>query len=114
MLLQTLTLPGKECPTEDLSRVYEQLLRENGIRTQSQIASLREEVIEHLMSLQDAIIAQNAAEIMAGKYTDEADMAARMPLYRNGDTIRNIPEDIMKWYTFTAWLNEKVEKGWVN
>ena len=82
--------------------------------TQTQIASLREEVIEHLMSLQDAIIAQNAADIMAGKYTDEADMEARMPLYRNGDTIRNIPEDIMKWYAFTAWLNDRIERGWVN
>ncbi len=62
MLLQTLNLPGKGCPTEDLPKVYEQLLRENGIRTQSQITHLRVRVLEHLMSLQDAIIAQNAAD----------------------------------------------------
>ena len=110
----TLQLPGKEHPKEELPRVYDQLLRENGIRTQSQIIRLRVKVLEHLMSLQDAIIAQNAADIMAGKYSDEADMAARMPLYRNGDTMRNVPDEIMKWYAFTAWLNEKVEKGWVN
>ncbi len=112
--LHTLSLPGKECPSTELPRVYDQLLRENGIRTQSQIANLREEVVEHLMALQDAIIAQNAADIMAGKYRDEEDMAARMPLYRDGDSMRNVPEDILKWYAFTAWLNEKVERGWVN
>lgn len=112
--LHTIALPGKEYPKETLPGLYEQLLRENGIHTQAQIASLREEVIEYLMSLQDAIIAQNAADIMAGKYTDEADMAARMPLYRNSDTIRNIPEDIMKWHAFTAWLNDRIERGWVN
>ncbi len=114
MNLSTLPLPGKEHPKEALPALYEQLLRENGIRTQSQMAILREEVIAHLMGMQDAIIAQNAADIMAGKYKDEADMAARMPLYRNGDTMRNVPDEIMKWYAFTAWLNERVEKGWVN
>ena len=41
-------------------------------------------------------------------------MAVRMPLYRDGETMRNVPEDLMKWYAFMAWLNEKVEKGWVN
>ena len=65
------------------------------------------------MEIQDTI-AQNAADIMAGKYRDEADMAARMPLYRNGDKMRNVPDSIMKWYAFTAWLNEKVERRWVN
>lgn len=109
--LDTLQLPGKEHPKEELPRIYDQLLRDHNIRTQSQIAHLREEVVEHLMSLQDAIIAQNAADIMAGKYRDEEDMAARMPLYRDGDTMRNVPDEIMKWYAFTAWLNER---GWVN
>ncbi len=114
--LSTLSLPGKECPSEDLPRVYEQLLRENGIRTKAQITHLRVKVLEHLVELQDAIIAKNAADIMAGKYRDEADMAARIPLYRNGDEMRNVPESIMKWYAFTAWLNEKVEQSsrWVN
>ncbi len=114
MNLSALSLPGKEHPMEALPALYEQILRENGIRTQSQIAILREEVVEHLMELQDAIVAQNVADIMAGKYRNEEDMAARMPLYRDGDTMRNIPEDLMNWYAFTAWLNEKVEKGWVN
>ena len=112
--VEKLQLPGKECPSTDLPGAYEQLLRENGIRTQSQIAHLRVKVLEHLMEMQDVIIAQNAADIMAGKYWDEADMAARMPLYRDGETMRNVPEEIMKWYAFTAWLNERVEKGWVN
>ena len=114
--LSTLSLPGKECPSEDLPRVYEQLLRENGIRTKAQIMHLRVKVLEHLMELQDAIIAKNAADIRAGKYRDEEDMAARMPLYRNGDEMRNVPESIMKWFSFVAWLNEKVEQSsrWVN
>ncbi|MBR3016364.1 MAG: hypothetical protein IKH57_04695 [Clostridia bacterium] len=114
MKLDGLRLPGKEHPKEALPALYEQLLRDHGIRTKAQISILREEVIEHLMTLQDVIIAQNAADIMAGKYRDEADMAARMPLYRNGDKMRNVPDSIMKWYAFTAWLNEKVERRWVN
>lgn len=114
MDVEKLQLPGKEYPKEALPALYEQFLRENGIRTQSQIAHLRVKVLEHLMEMQDAIVAQNAADIMAGKYRDEADMAARMPLYRDGDTMRNIPNEIIKWYAFTAWLNERIEKGWVN
>ena len=114
MNLDTLQLPGKEHPKEALPALYEQFLRDHNIRTQNQIAILREEVVEHLMEMQDAIIVKNAADIMEGKYRDEADMAARMPLYRNGDTIRNVPDSIMKWYAFTAWLNEKVERGRVN
>ena len=66
------------------------------------------------MEMQDAIVAKNAADIMSWKYRDEEDMAARRPLYRNGEEMRNIPEELMKWYAFTAWLNERVEKGWVN
>ncbi|MBR3017841.1 MAG: hypothetical protein IKH57_12345 [Clostridia bacterium] len=110
MNLHTLSLPGKECPSTDFPWVYERLLRDHGIRTKAQIAILREEVVEHLMSLQDAIICQNTADVFAGKYKNEADMKARMPLYRDGDTMRNIPDEIMRWYAFTAWLNERTEK----
>ena len=66
------------------------------------------------MSLHDTIISQNAANIMVGKYTDEMETTASMLLYRNSDTMRNIPEYTMKWYAFAAWLNERIERGWVN
>ena len=108
--LNSLSLPGKEYQKETLPAIYETILRDNGIRTQSHFSTLREQVIQHLMEMQDAIICQNTADVFAGKYKNEADMKARMPLYSDGDTMRNIPDEIMKWYAFTAWLNERAEK----
>ena len=66
--LNSLSLPGKEYQKETLPAIYEQILRDNGIRTQSQLSTLREQVIQHLMEMQDAIICQNTADVFAGKY----------------------------------------------
>jgi hypothetical protein len=61
--LNSLSLPGKEYQKETLPTIYEQILRDNGIRTQSQLSTLREQVIQHLMEMQDAIICQNTADV---------------------------------------------------
>ena len=108
--LNSLSLPGKEYPKEALPAIYEQILRDNGRRTRQQLSTLRKQVIQHLMEMQDTIIRQNAEDVLTGKYKNEADMKARMPLYHDSDTMRNIPDEIMKWYAFTAWLNERTEK----
>ena len=48
MNLDTLQLPGKEHPKEALPALYEQLLRDHGIRTKAQIAALREKYDLHM------------------------------------------------------------------
>ena len=71
--LNSLSLPGKEYQKETLPAIYEQILRDNGIRTQSQLSTLRKQVIQHLMEMQDTIIRQNAEDVLTGKYKNEAD-----------------------------------------
>ena len=68
--------------------------------------TLRTAVCKRLMKEQDKIVMQNMLDMMTGKYQGFDDMRERMPLFRDGDTLRNIPDSIMGWYGFMAWAND--------
>ena len=40
---------------------------------------------------------------MSGKIKD----ITQVPLYRDGNSIRNIPDNFAPWIGFIAWLNER-------
>ena len=69
------------------------------------LEELKEAVLSRLLAEQDKIVEKNQKDLMAGKYKDFEDMKARMPLFRDGDKITNVPKDILVWYAFMGWIN---------
>ena len=73
------------------------------------LEELKEEVLSRLLTEQNKIVEKNAADLAAGKYKDVEDMKARMPLFRDGDKLINIPKDILVWYAFMGWINSVMD-----
>ena len=73
--------------------------------------TFRKAVYKRLMKEQGKIVKQNMLDILIGKYQSRDDMRERMPLFRDGDTLRNIPDSIMGWYGFMAWANDLAMKA---
>ena len=105
--MEAVTLPdpsGIKNPTP----VYEPILREMGVTTKQEIDELRWLIDEKTVDMGREIAMQNARDFASGKRTNVEDM----PMYREEKpdgrvVIHNIPPEVMKWYGFLAWLNDR-------
>ena len=106
------SMPGATADVNKADPYYKPILRSLGIHTVQELNMLRHCVadkIEHMQNQKRAEILEKADEtdienIVAG----DEEILNSLPLYRDdNDNMRNIPFDIMQWYIFMAWLNEK-------
>ena len=110
-LLDQLKLPGKDQlqNNENPYPLYEPILNQLGAKTREDIDKLRMVVGDRIQRMSDEIVKQNMRDFMAGKIKRMEDM----PLYRKktpeGETLENVPEEMMAWFAFMAFLNEKSE-----
>lgn len=75
-----------------------------GVKTDEDYLVLRAAVQEHIMDLQERIGIQLIRDVLDGKFTED-DLDA-MPLFREDNTLYNVPPEVMVWMQFMAWLNE--------
>ena len=96
--LDTIKLPIDKPDTKKAPETYDKhylpVLEELGVKTRADIDKLREAVELRMQTLQD---------LMSGKIKD----ITQVPLYRDGKSIRNIPDNFAPWIGFIAWLNER-------
>lgn len=104
MSIETLTIPT-DLNEEQLKAFF----KKTYLSQDCTLEDLKEEVLKRLMKEQDRIVEKNAADLAAGKYKDFEDMKRRMPLFRDGDKITNVPKDILVWYAFMGWINSVMD-----
>ena len=107
--LEKLNLPDPKPISDNPTPAYEKVLRDLGVTTVDEINTLRELVGEKIEEMSFKVQMKAFKDFTAGKYSS----IEEVPLYRDesGDrvVVRNIPEEMMTWLSFIAWLNERVE-----
>ena len=104
--LDKLTLPLADTskPVDEADPLYKPILRQLGVESQQELNMLRRVVAQKIEDMQDEKRKETIKRVTAGEIVSPDDI----PLLRGSDgTLRNIPDDIMPWFVFVAWLNEK-------
>ena len=104
--IRALELPDvKGKSMQDFIPAYERILVELKIKNKDDLDRARTIVAETIDELQTQIMTEACKGLMMGKYKD----VTELPLYRNEEngTVENVPDSIMKWFAFVAWLNER-------
>lgn len=85
--------------------IYEPILQQLGVTAKKEVILLRDLAIDKSDKISQQVLSQNYQDLMAGKIKRPEDM----PLYREetgtGVRLHNIPDELMRWYAFIAWLN---------
>ncbi len=79
------------------------ILEELGVRSRDDIDKLREAIDDKVVQMSDELRLQFLQDVLSGKIKD----ITQMPLYRDGDSVRNIPDNFAPWLSFIVWLNER-------
>lgn len=105
--LDTIKLPIDKPDTKKAPETYDKhyltVLEELGVKTRADIDKLREAVDDKIVQMSDELRMQTLQDLMSGKIKD----ITQVPLYRDGNSIRNIPDNFAPWIGFIAWLNER-------
>ena len=105
--LEKVNLPDPKPIRHNPTSAYEKVLRQLGVSTAEEIDSLRLLVGEKIQKMSFKIQLKAFRDLTLGKYSS----IEEVPLYRDETggrvVVRNVPEELMPWFAFIAWLNER-------